>query len=184
MIGEVALATRPGAPSRRGEVPPVAVALADHMEVVVMKEPATLDGGDVLEIGGTLFVGRSARTNEGGCAVLADLAARQGLDTVTVEFTGALHLKSIVNRLADDAVLLAPGHVAGDPFAGLVQVETPPGEEAAANVLSIGDGTVLVPAGHPGTAARIAAAFLTPVQLVVDEFAKADGGLTCLSLRW
>lgn len=180
-----ALLARPGAESRRGEVDAVAAALADRVDVASrLAEPATLDGGDVLDVGSTLYVGRSARTNDAGITALRDFAAPAGYDVVPVDFTGALHLKSVVNRLDHTAVVIAAGHVAGEPFAGLRTVPAVPGEVGAANVLALGEGRVLVSDAAPDTAERIAAAGFVALPVDIGEFAKADGGLTCLSLRW
>ena len=182
VVGDVAVLTIPGAPSRRGEVAPVAAALSDLVGTVALEPPATLDGGDVLTLGRTVYVGRSARTNDEGIRQFGEIAGRHGRRVVPVPVTGALHLKTVVDRLDDETVLVAPGHVAAAALAGLRVVETAPGERAAANVLAIG-GRVLVPTRFEETAARVAAAGFAPMPVDTSEFAKADGGLTCLSIR-
>ncbi len=182
VLGEVALVTVPGAPSRRREVGPVAEVLAELIETASMMLPATLDGGDVLVMGTTVYVGRSQRTNAEGIRRLTEVGGSQGLRVVPVAMERALHLKSVVNRLDDETILLTPGHVPSADLTGLRYVETAPDEAAAANSLAVGD-VVLVPAGFAATAQRIANAGFDPVPVEVGEFAKADGGLTCLSLR-
>src|SRR5262245_27318618 len=63
VVGDRVLITRPGASTRRAETGAVAAALAHWLEVIEMKPPATLDGGDCMRVGDTLYVGRSARSN-------------------------------------------------------------------------------------------------------------------------
>ena len=176
-----ALVSRPGHPNRRGEVGPVAEALAAWCPVTVMEEPATLDGGDVLRVGGVVFVGRSARTNAAGVTRLSEWVGRLGFTVVPVEVTGVLHLKSAVTALDDVTVLLAPGMVAGDPFAGLHTVEIVGPDPHAANVVRLADGSILV--SDAGVGDQIAELGYRAVPCDVSEFAKADGGLTCLSIR-
>ncbi len=183
IIGDVALVTRPGAPSRRGEAGPVAAALAADFPVESMAAPATLDGGDVLQVGARVFVGRSARTNDAGISRLAELAG--GVEVVPVDVAGpVLHLKSAVDGLAADTVLVQPGFVDESVFGGLRILHTAPGEAGGANVLPLPGGRILVADHCPETARVLATAGFEPALLAAREFARADGGLTCLSIRW
>lgn len=184
VLGRHALATRPGAPSRRAEVPAVAQALAEAGCIVHrMGAPATLEGGDVLRVGDTLLVGRSLRSNDAGIAALAQVAALEGIAVRAVDLPGQMHLKGAVTLAAADVAvvdpaLLDPGVVAGW---GLQVVEAP--ETVGANVLALGDGLVLVPAEAPRTAALLQARGLQVVPVPGAEIHRADGRLTCLSLR-
>jgi dimethylargininase len=99
VLDELALLTRPGAESRRGEVAAVAEALARYRPLATTEDPATLEGGDVLRVGRTLYVGRSARTNAAGIARLAAVAEPHGYRVVPVPVSGCLHLKSAVTAL-------------------------------------------------------------------------------------
>ncbi len=179
--GGVAVISRPGASSRRGETAAVAAALARHLDVTALGGPGTLDGGDVLVVGDRVYVGRSSRTDAAGAAALAGAL---GVDVTTVPVAGVLHLKSAVTALDDGTLLGAARAFPAGAFAGLRWLEVPPGESAASNVVAVGGGKVLVPAGHQATVALLAAAGYEPVPVAAGEFAKADGGLTCLSLRW
>lgn len=184
LLSGTALLTRPGAPSRRGEVAAVAAALAGRFPTVQVRAPATLDGGDVLELAGTVFVGRSSRTNEAGIEAVRSAAARAGLGVVPVPVAGVLHLKSAVVRIGEGAVLGRSDAVDPAPFAGLSWVEIPAAERGRASALDLRDGTVLVPESCPATAAAVARAGAQPRAVSVGEFTKADGGLTCLSILW
>jgi dimethylargininase len=185
VTGAHALATRPGGPSRRAEVAPVAADLARDLTVHPMEAPATLDGGDVLRIGSRLFVGLSSRTNADGVAALARVAAYDGLTVVTVHVRGGLHLKSACT-LASASLLLHDPRVIREAdleafrSAGVEHLAVE--EAAGANVLALA-GAVLVSAAAPRTADALRTRGLDVRVVHVSEFHKGDGALTCLSLR-
>jgi dimethylargininase len=185
VTGAHAVATRPGAESRRAEVASVARELARDRVVGTMSSPATLDGGDVLRVAGRLFVGLSSRTNRAGLDALAAFAARDGLDVVPLTVRDGLHLKSACT-LASASLLVIDPRVIGDEEraafveAGLTILAVD--EPAGANVLAIGD-AVLVSSAAPRTAELLRAKGLDVRVVDVGEFHKGDGALTCLSLR-
>jgi dimethylargininase len=185
VAGDRALITRSGAPSRRGEAPSVAAALAgEGLELHQMAAPATLDGGDVLRVGQTLLVGRSGRTNAAGVEALRAAFGPLGYRVRAVAVPAALHLKCYLSSPRPGVLLAARGRVAPAWVEGLGEVVWLPEEEAyAANVVGVGE-RVLVAAGHPRAAAALAALGLEPVALAVSEIAKADGSLTCLSVLY
>lgn len=182
IAGGVALITRPGAPSRQKEPGVVAAALAAHLEIARMAEPATLDGGDCMRLGSTIYVGRSARTNDAGISRLAQVFGARGLRVVPVELrAGVLHLKCVVSPLGDDRVLLAEGTL--DPARFPHAVIVPAAEAYAANAVAIGHAAI-VAAGFPRTAEIVAAAGFTVHAVPTTEVQKADGSLTCQALLW
>ena len=181
VLDEIAVVARMGAPSRRGEGESLARALAPHRELRWMREPATLDGGDVLRAGRTLYVGLSARTNAAGIRQLAAEAEPFGYRVRPVEVRGCLHLKSGASRLGEDAVLVHAPWVDAAAFHGLRIVPVPEGEERAANLLMEGN-TALVAAGFPRTAGLIAALGHDVRVLEIGELMKAESGLTCSSV--
>lgn len=180
--GRVAI-TRPGAPSRRGEVDAVAAAIAarlPELAQVRLAAPATLDGGDCMRVGRRIYVGLTKRTNGDGVRALAD--AHPGFEVVAVEMPArVLHLKCVCSPLGDDRVLLARGTIPAATFRGADIVWVPEREEYAANAVAIG-GTVLAAARHPATHDALAAAGLRVVPVDASEMRKADGSLTCLSI--
>ena len=181
VLDEVAVLARPGAASRRGEVDAVAAALGGRRPIVRIEAPCTLDGGDVLVIGRTVFVGRSTRTSDEGIAQLAGLLDRFGYRTIGVPVRGCLHLKTAAAVIADDAVLVQPRWVDRACFAGLEVVEVDPDVPAPANVLRVGDALV-VPEAHARTRARLEARGHRVHTVPADELAKAEAGLTCCSI--
>ena len=181
VLDEIAIVTRPGAPSRRDEIDGVASLLAVHRPVRALAAPATLDGGDVLRLGRTLYVGRSGRSNAHGIEQLRSLAAPFGYEVVSVEFTGCLHLKSAVTALADGLLLHNPAWVSAAAFPGCDVVAVDEREPQAANALLI-DGTIVFPSQHPRTCERLIARGLRVTTIDASELGKAEGGVTCCSL--
>jgi len=181
VLPEVAVVTRPGASSRRGETPSVALALERHRRVARITEPGCLDGGDVREIGRTLYVGISGRTNAAGIAQLAEVLAPHGYRVQGVAVNGCLHLKSAVTFIPPDVLLVNPDWVDPAAFGKLRVIAVEAREAYGANTLSIG-GTTLVSAAYPATARRLEEAGVSTQQLDVSELHKAEGALTCMSL--
>jgi len=181
VLDEIAIVTMPGAASRRGEIPAVEQALRRWRLVSRVELPATLEGGDVLRLGRTLFVGLSRRTNRAGVARLRELSEPHGYRVVPVTVTGCLHLKSAVTALDERRVLMNPEWLEIVPFDGLERVLVAPEEPGAANVLRV-RGTVVAHPGFPRTLERIEAAGLDVRPLDISEFLRAEAALTCKSL--
>lgn len=177
----VALVARLGAPSRRGEEAAVVEALRPHLRLERMRAPATLDGGDCLRVGKTIFVGQSGRTNAAGLEHVRGLFGALGCRVVAVAVPGVLHLKCVCSRLDEQTVLLAEGTVPRETFGSLRVVSAPAGEAYAANCVAVGR-KVLVSAGHPGTERALRAAGFVTIPLDTGELRKADGALTCCSI--
>jgi dimethylargininase len=182
VLDELAVITRPGAASRRAETAAVAEALAPRRPLVTLAAPATLDGGDVLRVDRTLYVGRTARTSAEGAAALRAAVAPFGYRVVEVPVEGCLHLKSAATLAAEHLLLVQPEWVdvcAFDPALETVSVD--PAEPYAANVLLV-RGTVIAPAEFPRTRERLEARGAHVAAVEVSELAKAEGAVTCCSL--
>jgi dimethylargininase len=180
-LPEIFVLCRPGAASRLGEVESVAAALPADRPVARIAGPATIDGGDVLWMSRTLFVGRSARTNDAGIAALGALIGPFGYRVEPVAVGAVLHLKTAVTALGPDRVLINPELLDPTPFSGLHPVTAAEGELLAGNCLSIG-GRVFMQPVHPKTAERVAKAGYSVDLLDISEFTKAEAALTCLSV--
>lgn len=181
VLDECAVVTRPGAESRRGEVPDVAEALRPMRRLFHIEPPGTLDGGDVLRVGKRVYVGASSRSNEDGARQLADAIASFGYAVKRVAMRDCLHLKSAVSVLPDDRLLLDPRRVDAAAFDGARVMHVHPVEPEAANVLAV-QGAILVPASAPRTRDLLEAAGYRTIAVDASELAKAEGGLTCCSL--
>ena len=181
VLDEIAVMARPGATSRRGETVSIAETLRTYRRIVSIEAPATLDGGDVLRVGRTLFVGASSRSNRGGIEQLRRLVAPWGYEVEAVAMNGCLHLKSAVTEVAPDTLLVQRNWIDTSPFAGLRLIDVPAGEPGAANVLRIG-AHVIVPERFPATAARLEKERISHHRVPLSELAKAEGAVTSCSL--
>jgi dimethylargininase len=181
VLDDIAVLTRPGALSRRAEVASVAEVLRRYRPVLAIEAPGTLDGGDVLRLGRTLYVGQSARSNTVGIAQLRELLAGHGYTVQGMPTRGCLHLKSAVTQLDNHTVLLQSEWVDRARFADFRVIEVDPAEPHAANVLRIGDALVM-PASFPRTRQRLLDAGFHVIAVDVSELQKAEGAVTCCSL--
>ncbi|MET8865288.1 dimethylargininase [Nonomuraea sp. NPDC004580] len=172
--GRLAVLTRPGAEERRPEVESVAeVVRGLGLSSVRIAPPATLDGGDVLQVGSTVYVGRSGRTNDEGIAQLTALLPERRV--VPVELKGVLHLKSAVTALPDGTLIGDPRHV---DLPGLLVPE----EEAGAHVVPLGGNRVLLSAAAPETGTVLEQRGYMVMKVDISEFERLEGCVTCLSV--
>jgi dimethylargininase len=176
---DLAVLTRSGAPERRAEVPGVAEAVqALGLRTARIAEPGVLDGGDVLQVGRTVYAGRGGRTNGEGIRQLRSLLAALGRTVIAVPLTGVLHLKSAVTALPDGTFLMLPGLVPAELFPAVRPVAEPGGS----HVVPLGGDRVLIAASAPRTAEQLEDLGFTPVVVDISEFEKLEGCVTCLSV--
>ena len=181
VLDEVAVITRPGAPSRRPETASVAEALRDDRELLFIEAPATVDGGDILRVGRRIFVGQSSRTNASGFRQLSAALGRYGYEVHPLTPLGCLHLKSAVTAFAEDGVVVNPEWVSISAFSGLNIISVDPAEPSGANVLRVGK-VVLCATAFPATADLLRSAGVDVRMVDMSELAKAEGALTCCSV--
>lgn len=181
VLDDVAIITHPGAASRRPETATVADALGRLRPLIHIRPPATIDGGDVLVAGRTVFVGLSSRTNQAAVDQLQLALGPSGYRVTALRFAGCLHLKSAVTLVADNRMLLNPGWVDPGAFPGYRTISVDPAEPEAANALWIG-GSLIHPLHHPRTRARLEAEGLHVSPVAMEQLAKAEAGVTCCSL--
>jgi dimethylargininase len=176
---DLAVLARPGAAARRPEVDGVArVVTSLGLRTARIEEPGTLDGGDVLQAGTTVYVGRGGRTNADGIRQLRSLLAPLGRTVVAVPLSKVLHLKSAVTALPDGTFLLLPHLVPAALFPAVRPVE----EESGCHVVPLGGDRVLIAASAPRTAELLHDLGFTPVVVDIAEFEKLEGCVTCLSV--
>jgi dimethylargininase len=176
VLDDLAVITRPGAESRRGETALMAETLAQYRPLVFIEAPATIDGGDVLVLDQRIYVGLSERTSEAALAQLRKLTARE---VIPVDVHGALHLKTAVTRVAPDTLLVNRDWLDLAPFAGWKLIDVDPAEPFGANALLL-DGVVIYPSAFPRTRTRLTSLDVRSVD--ADELAKAEGGVTCCAV--
>jgi len=180
---KIAVSTCPGASSRQGEEITLEPFLEYYRPLVHIHPPGTVDGGDVLVVENHYFIGLSERTNNEGAAQLATLLAEAGHTSETVPVAAGLHLKSGVNYVGNDTLLITKNLADYPAFAKYKRIILDVDEEYAANTLWVND-TLLTPKGFPKTHASLAHLGMRLIELDVSEVQKMDGGLTCMSLRF
>ena len=181
VFDDLAVITRPGARSRRPETAAAEVAarrvgLAVHQ----IEAPATLDGGDVLKVGRTVYVGTGGRTTSAAVDQLATLLSPRGWTVRPVPVERVLHLKSAVTALPDGTIIGFPEHV--DEVATYERFMPVP-EPEGAHVVLLGDDRLLISSSAPRTADRLSAMGYSPFEVEISEFEKLEGCVTCLSVR-
>ena len=181
ILPHAAVITRPGADSRKPETESIIQALSPHIRLLHIREPATLDGGDVLVVGKKIFIGISTRSNQDAIDQLNDLLKEDGYTVTGVQLHDCLHLKSAVTRVDDETLLINKNWVDTHHFEGYKLIEVDPSEPHAANCLPVG-GSIVFPTAFPETNAKLQAHGYSTVNVEVDELAKAEGAVTCCSL--
>jgi dimethylargininase len=181
VLDEMAIITRPGVESRRGETRTVSEALGGYRTIFNIVSPGTLEGGDVLKVDRTLYVGVSGRSNDAGVEQLAGFVSPYEYEVVKVHIDGCLHLKSAVTYVGEETLLINRSWVDAKSFPGMGFIEVDPGEPYAANALLV-EGGLVYPANFPRTCRRLVDRGY-PVKVVdVSELQKAEGAVTCCSL--
>jgi dimethylargininase len=181
VFDEIGIITRPGAESRRGEITGVEEILKRHRLLGHITAPGTLDGGDVLVAGRSVFVGSSTRTNDAGIEQLRRLVEYFAYSLQTVDVRRCLHLKSAVTALSEEALLMNREWVQPDVFAGLDIVDVHPDEPWGANIVRV-NGRLLYAAAFPRTRDLLERRGYGVRTVDVSEIAKAEGAVTCCSL--
>ncbi|MFJ4517701.1 dimethylargininase [Streptomyces sp. NPDC088816] len=180
----VALITRPGAGTRRAETAAVEQAVARlGCSVNRVREPGTLDGGDVLKVGGTVYAGRGRRTNAAGVRQLRAVFEPLGARVVTVPVSKVLHLKSAVTALPDGTVVGYVPKVDTPSLFSFFPCFLPVPEESGGHVVLLGGDRLLMAASAPRTAELFGGLGFEPVVVDIGEFEKLEGCVTCLSVR-
>lgn len=170
-----------GTQSRRPEAASLAQALSKFRKLEQISLPGMLEGGDVLHIGGKLFVGLTRRSNAEGIRQLTAILAEHHYEVIAVPASGCLHLKSAVTSLGRNTLLANRAWFDATSFSRYEWIDVDPAEPHAANALAIGD-TVIFPASFPLTRRRIEARGFHVTPLDISELQKAESGLTCSSL--
>jgi dimethylargininase len=181
VLDELAVILPLGTKSRQPEAESLGKALAPFRELAYITAPGSIEGGDVLRINRTLFVGLTTRTNSEGIRQLGEILAPNNYKVVGVPVSGCLHLKSAVTYLGGNTLLANRQWFDAAPFAGYDWIDVSPDEPHAANALALGD-TVIFPASFPKTRAKIESAGFHVTSIDISELQKAESGLTCSSL--
>ncbi len=181
ITAEFAVITNPGAPSRRGETAAIAAVLQQYRPLKFLPQAVTLDGGDVLLIEQTFYVGLSARTTMEAASALAEIVQPHGYEVVPIVVADILHLKTSVCYLGDKTIVATQQFAGCSEFRDYQKIVTLPAEDYAANCLRINDHIVMA-AGFPELKRKLQQLECPVLEVEMSEFRKMDGGLTCCSL--
>jgi dimethylargininase len=181
VLPEIAIIARPGAESRRAETESMASVLEEYRDLHTIKSPGTLDGGDVLVLGKTIYIGSSGRTNSEAIRQVQNFTHPFGYRVVAVPVTGCLHLKTAVSALEADLILINPDWVDPAIFKRCRSIPVHPSEPFGANVMR-NDNTALTSLSFPNTAELLQSLGYDLLTVDQSELAKAEAGLTCCSV--
>ena len=179
-----AIITRPGAPSRRGEVNEIEYILKqkfNNIEAIVA--PGTIEGGDIMMVGDHYYIGLSERTNLEGAKQIIQILNKYRMSASTVSLKKILHLKTGLSYLEKNNLVVCGEFINNSLFEQFNPIEIPKKESYAANCIWVNE-SVIIPLGYPTTKQRIENAGYPVIETDVAEFEKLDGGLSCLSLRY
>ena len=181
ILPEVAVITRPGADSRKRESESIIPVLSQYVNLVQVREPATVDGGDILVLGKKIYVGLSSRSNQEAINQLNKLLCEYGYTVTGVKTHDCLHLKSALTCVDDKTLLINKNWVDTRHFEQFDWIEVDSSEPFAANCLPIGK-SIVFPTSFPKTRARLEEKGHKVITVDVSELAKAEGAVTCCSL--
>lgn len=181
---DCAIIMNPGAPSRRGEIAEIREVLRDYyVNIEEIREPGTVEAGDIMMVGSHFYIGLSERTNESGAQQVIDCLEKNGMSGSTIRLEEVLHLKTGVAYLEQNDLVACGEFISKKEFQKFNILEIDEDESYAANCIWV-NGRVLIPRGYPKARETIARAGYSIMEVDVSEFRKLDGGLSCLSLRF
>lgn len=179
-----AIITNPGVESRKGEEKEINEVLKDFYDnIEVIKDPGTVEGGDIMMVGDHFYIGLSTRTNEEGARQMISFLEKYGYTGTTVPLREFLHLKTGVSYLEDNNLLATGEFLGSTEFREFNIIEVSKDDDYSANCIWV-NGKVIVPKGFNNTKDAIIKAGYDVIELDMSEFQKLDGGLSCLSLRF
>jgi len=181
VLDELAVIMPLGTETRRREAESLSRAIAPYRQLVHIKLPGTVEGGDILRVGRKIYAGLSRRTNEEGIRQLRALLQAYDYEVLAVPVTGCLHLKSAVTFLGRHTLLANRTWFDESPFTGYQWIDVSAGEAHAANALAVAD-QIIFPASFPRTKSAMEAQGFSVIPIDISELQKAESGLTCSSL--
>jgi dimethylargininase len=181
---ECSIIANPGAPSRKEEIKGLDTYLKNfYQNIEFIREPGTMEAGDILRVDSHYYIGLSGRTNRKGAQQLIKILEKYGMTGSTVLLEKVLHLKTGIAYLGNNCLVAAGEFINHPEFKNFNILKIPEGESYAANCLRI-NGKVILPAGFPSSKQQIEDNGYTTIEVELSEFMKLDGGVSCLSLRF
>ncbi len=181
VLDEVAIIASMGTYERRAETPAVEEELARHRSIEWIDTPALIEGGDVLRIGRTLYVGRTSRTDDAGIEALRKSVTKYDYRVVPVKVEGCLHLKTGCTSLDEETILINPEWIDQGAFEGFSILPVPDAEPWGACALPVGR-SICLSAAYPLTERLVRDRGHSVVTTDISELHKMEGGMTCLAM--
>ncbi|MEA1993612.1 MAG: arginine deiminase family protein [Euryarchaeota archaeon] len=179
-----AVITNFGAESRRGEEESMYKLLKEfYNKIECIKEPGTLEGGDIMRVEDHFYIGLSERTNKAGARQLRGILAKYGYTSSYVLCEQVLHLKTGVAYLGGNTLVVTGEFIDKEEFEGFDKIIITEEESYAANSVRVND-YVIMPKGYEKSRNEIVEAGYKVKEVNLSEFRKIDGGVSCLSLRF
>jgi len=182
IVGNLAVVARPGNPDRMGEtalIAPVLERFFERMEQI--NPPGTLDGGDIMEVGSTFFIGLSERTNAQGAEQLESIVEREGYQAFLIPVGAGLHLKTFMGVVGENDIVILDRFKDRPEFVELNRLVISPENTYACNCRRVNN-HVILPAGFPVVSEMLTENGFSVLEVELSEFQKMDGGVSCLSL--
>lgn len=180
---EAAIITNPEASSRKGEIDSMIPVLKKFRKLFFIESPGTLEGGDVMQIEKHFYIGITERTNENGAHQLGKILSQYDYKYTLIPVTSALHLKSVVNYIGNNNLLVSKEFISHPELRGFNLIQVEDDELYSANCLPLNN-KLIIPKGFPKVKSQLVKLNYDLIELAMTEFEKMDGGLTCLSLRF
>ncbi len=179
-----AIITNPGAVSRRGETVAMKEVLHKfYSNIEEIKDPETVEAGDIMMVGSHFYIGLSERTNKKGAQQMINILEKYNLSGSVVSLEKVLHLKTGLAYLENNNLVACGEFITKNEFQKYNIIEIDEDESYAANCIWINN-RVLIPKGFPKAKVKIENTGYQIIEVDVSEFQKLDGGLSCLSLRF
>ena len=181
---DCAIITNPGAPSRKGETAEIKEVLKEYFtNIEEIREPGTVEAGDIMMTGSHFYIGLSERTNENGARQVIKYLEKYGMTGSKISLEKVLHLKTGLAYLEKNNLVVCGEFLSNKNFQKFNILKIDNDESYAANCIWV-NGRVLIPKGYLKARKIIEGAAYPVIELDVSEFRKLDGGLSCLSLRF
>jgi dimethylargininase len=181
LLPEIAIFGRSGNSSWDLELESTRGILGRYRPVQSILTPGTLNAGDVLQIGKTLFVAETKRTNPDGIAALRESVSPFGYELCTVEVHDGVRLRSVSSFVPPHFLVFNSRLVNPNSFGDCVEVHVDENEPDGANTLTVGT-TTLINASSLRTEKRLQDVGINTRGIEISQLAKTYGGLSGLCL--
>ena len=178
ILNQKAVIARPKFESRRQEIESVSEVLKDNFDVVCIKPPGYLEGGDVIVTDREIICGITQRTNGNG---KEQLSAHLDQQVIPIVDPTIMHLKSYITHINASKLIANAKYSRHPSLSNFEIIELPDDEDYGANSITI-DGVTILPKNASKSEGILNNLGIETMTLNMSEFNKCDGALSCLSL--